>query len=576
MSKNVVDMTLRANMDLSNITSDISQIQNYLKKISLSPETKRSFDNLFDEATSDLEKIQKRIDKGFKTKGDVIGFEKAASGIDATFKKIENKLFKIYNLSDKDLFKLDPKLKGDIEAIEKKFANMAEDFPQTIKDGLKGLDKTIENFKKESQKKVGKEIINKVQNKDYTGALALAEKKLKAQQNVLANNPAAEKTVVPQIKTYNEIIKVLQKAIDYQDQFNNKVKYLETEKAERYEETLKSIRGALEGAQRVASDASRGFEQISSELRDAGEETVNFNSELDSIKQKVSYFFSLTNSVMLFRRILQDTINTTKELDAAMTETAVVTDFSVADMWKDLPRYTNIAKELGTTIKGVYETMTLYYQQGLKTEEVVEVGTETLKMARIAGLDYAKATDFMTAALRGFNMEVNELNAQRVNDVYSELAAITAADTQEIATAMTKTASIASSANMEFETTAAFLSQIIETTRESAETAGTALKTVIARFTELKKDPAEIGEVDGEMIDANKIETALRTIGVALRDTSGQFRELDDVFLDISAKWAGLDTNTQRYIATMAAGSRQQSRFIAMMSDYGRTTELVG
>jgi TP901 family phage tail tape measure protein len=63
----------------------------------------------------------------------------------------------------------------------------------------------------------------------------------------------------------------------------------------------------------------------------------------------------------------------------------------------------------------------------------------------------------MTAALRGFNMEVNEANAQRVNDVYSELAAITAADTQEIATAMTKTASIAQSANMELETTAALL-----------------------------------------------------------------------------------------------------------------------
>jgi hypothetical protein len=83
---------------------------------------------------------------------------------------------------------------------------------------------------------------------------------------------------------------------------------------------------------------------------------------------------------------------------------------------------------------------------------------------------------------------------------------------------MTKTASIANSANMEFETTAAFLSQIIETTQESAETAGTAMKTVIARFTELKKDPSLIGEVDGEVIDANKIETALNSIGVALRD----------------------------------------------------------
>lgn len=575
MSKNVVDMTLRANMDLSNITSDISQIQNYLKKISLSPETKRSFDNLFDEATSDLEKIQKRIDKGFKTKGDVIGFEKAASGIDATFKKIENKLFKLYNLSDKEIFKLDPKLKGDIEAIERKFANIAEDFPKDIKNGLKSVSGEIDKLKTTSQKKAGKEILSKIDSKDYEGALKLAQQKLKKQQAVAKSNPAADKTTGPQIKAYKNIVSVLQEAISHIDKFNNKAKYLEAEKAERVAQTFNTVKDNISKAQEAAEKASKGFGQVSTGIKDAAQETVNFNSELDSIKQRVSYFFSLTNSVMLFRRILQDTINTTKELDAAMTETAVVTDFSVADMWKDLPRYTNIAKELGTTIKGVYETMTLYYQQGLKTEEVVEVGTETLKMARIAGLDYAKATDFMTAALRGFNMEVNEINAQKVNDVYSELAAITAADTQEIATAMTKTASIASSANMEFETTAAFLSQIIETTRESAETAGTALKTVIARFTELKKDPAEIGEVDGEIVDANKIETALRTIDVALRDTSGQFRELDDVFLDISAKWAGLDTNTQRYIATMAAGSRQQSRFIAMMSDYSRTMELV-
>lgn len=152
---------------------------------------------------------------------------------------------------------------------------------------------------------------------------------------------------------------------------------------------------------------------------------------------------------------------------------------------------------------------------------------------------------------------------------------ITAADTNEIATAMTKTASIADSANMEFETTSAFLSQIIETTRESAETAGTAMKTIVARFQELKKDPAEIELVDGESVDANKIETALRSVGVALRDTEGQFRDLDDVFLDLASRWDSLDLNTQRYIATMAAGSRQQSRFIAMMQDYDRTMELV-
>jgi hypothetical protein len=57
------------------------------------------------------------------------------------------------------------------------------------------------------------------------------------------------------------------------------------------------------------------------------------------------------------------------------------------------------------------------------------VGTETMKMARIANMDAVDATTAMTAALRGFNMEINEMSATRVNDVYSELAAITAADT---------------------------------------------------------------------------------------------------------------------------------------------------
>lgn len=61
------------------------------------------------------------------------------------------------------------------------------------------------------------------------------------------------------------------------------------------------------------------------------------------------------------------------------------------------------------------------------------------------------------------------MSAQRVNDVYSELAKITATDTQQLATAMTKTASIAYSANMQFENVSAFLAQILETTQEAPE-----------------------------------------------------------------------------------------------------------
>ena len=343
-------------------------------------------------------------------------------------------------------------------------------------------------------------------------------------------------------------------------------------------EDLDAANKLLEQFQQNINDISPGIKKMSEDVDDASKsfkQLVQEQNSIDQLKNRLVSFFSIGSVIQTFRRAIHAAYESVKELDAVMTQAAVVTNYDVGDMWERLPEYTDRANKLGASVKGAYETTTLFYQQGLDNEQAIQLSIETMKMARIANLDYATATDYMTAALRGFNMELNEASATRVNDVYSKLAAITASDTREISIAMTKTASIANSANMELETTAALLSQIIETTREAPETAGTAMKTIIARFQELKKAPSEIGEVDGEVVDANKIEGALRTIGVALRDTNGQFRDLDDVFLDIAKKWDSLDTNTQRYIATMAAGSRQQSRFIAMMSDYERTMELV-
>ena len=348
-------------------------------------------------------------------------------------------------------------------------------------------------------------------------------------------------------------------------------------------ENLQKLIGNLQTTESEVSRQGPVFNNFRQQVQQAGAELVNFDNrmrEVEQLKSRILYFFSLNNSIQLVRRTMRDAYNTIKELDKAMTETAVVTDFSVGDMWAQLPEYTKRANELGVTTKAAYEAATLYYQQGLKTNEVMAISNETLKMARIAGLDAATATDRMTNAVRGFNMEINEANTQRVNDVYSRLAAISASNVDEISTAMTKVASLAHNANMEFETTAAFLAQIIETTRESAETAGTALKTVVARFSEVKKlvDEGELEGTDeeGEVIDVNKVSKALRTAGIDMNRYFLGEVGIDDIFMELASKWDSLTTLQQRYIATQAAGSRQQSRFIALMSDYARTQELVG
>lgn len=417
--------------------------------------------------------------------------------------------------------------------------------------------------------------------KSLKDAIANYEKQIaqleSTKKRSISNNPAVQ-------NSWNEIINLLKgSGVSGVDQIakydlnavNSALRGLETSQAEK-------VRKLLEEIQRNANGAANGVNRLSNSgksLRGAVTTTTQFNRELDMMQYRIQYFFGLNNSIQLLKRGLRQAYNTVKELDSAMTETAVVTDFTVSDMWNQLPLYTKTANELGATTLGAYQTMTLFYQQGLKTNEAFQLGTETMKMARIANMEYATATDMMTAALRGFNMTLNETSAKRVNDVYSKLASITAADTEEIATAMTKTASIANSASMEFETTAAFLSQIIETTREAPETAGTALKTIIARFTEVKKlydkDQLTGEDSEGEAININKIDTALQSVGLSLKGFLRGEEGLDDILLQLASKWGTLDIATQRYIATMAAGSRQQSRFLAMMGNYDRTLELV-
>lgn len=89
------------------------------------------------------------------------------------------------------------------------------------------------------------------------------------------------------------------------------------------------------------------------------------------------------------------------------------------------------------------------------------------------------------------------------------------------------------------------------------ETIGTALKTVIARFSEVKKLYTE-GELtgtdeEGEEIDVNKVSAALRTAGINMNEYFTGAMGLDEVFLELSKRWDSLTEVQQRYIATMAA-----------------------
>lgn len=614
-------------------TSQINNFNNHLQKLGQQMEILRGEIGRIDTSFSNL-KLSSQLQKQFENLKNI-----ANSMFDDYTNQISSVESKISSFTNKIGISLEPEEISDLaKAISstEKLNKLQDEKQVSLQQQRANIQANI-SARKESLKQAQQEVILARQNQEAIAAqlvtqkekitsmrgegadTASLQKQVDIQKDLTAKNNEAREAVLRREKAQEEILQGLKLEQDRlaeiesslsnitkffnglkgdssgldddaaaaAKEFSNlhvKVSQLEKQLEEANAELQKfkdlQSRKAITGLESSIDDINnfkKGVDKASESTGEMADNMERLNKQdefFNNLKARATAMFGLTNAFIYMNRFIRESVQTIKELDAAFTEIAVVTNMTTEQLWESFDTYNEMAQRLGTTTVDAIETSALYYQQGLDTVEVLELTEETMKMARIAGMDYAEATDRMTAALRGFKLEMSE--ASRVNDVFSALAAESAVDTDELSSALTRTASIAASAGMELETTSAFLSQMIETTREAPENLGTAMKTIIARFQELKTAVNDSVEIDGELVEVNKVDTALQSVGVQLRDSlTGQFRDLDDVFLELASKWDTLDRNTQRYVATIAAGSRQQSRFIAMMDNYERTLELV-
>jgi TP901 family phage tail tape measure protein len=233
-----------------------------------------------------------------------------------------------------------------------------------------------------------------------------------------------------------------------------------------------------------------------------------------------------------------------------------------------LGSYQDLAKQCGATTKEIAEVATEYMKQGKTIEDSLVLTEAAVKAAKVARVSVGDSVNYLTTALNGFRLSADQ--AMAVSDKFAAVAAASATDYDELAIALSKVASQANLAGMSIDYTTALLTKGLETTREAPETMGTALKTIIARMREL----GDYGETLDDSMDINNVESQLKYVGIALRDTSGELRSTEDVLDELGHKWDSLNKNQQAAIAKALAGTRQQSRLIAMMEDYERVTEL--
>lgn len=181
-------------------------------------------------------------------------------------------------------------------------------------------------------------------------------------------------------------------------------------------------------------------QKYTTRIEEAGSAQLALTDSISRMSLTVQRLLSVYQIYYKIRQVIQQTFTDVQNLDKAFSSIAMVTNYTVKEMWESYSKYAEMANELGQSTQNAIEASALFYQQGLDTNDALQLTTDTMKLATLAGADFSTATSQMTAALRGFHMEMDQ--GSHITDVYSELAARAAADVNGIAYAMSKTASM--------------------------------------------------------------------------------------------------------------------------------------
>lgn len=433
---------------------------------------------------------------------------------------------------------------------------------QEFTQAYRQLTKTVQNNKEAQQKY--KTVLEQCQTIEQQVNTAIQQKYNTIQQQISSNAQliSSEQRKIQQWTKEQQEIKDTASA---QNQLTEKQKQFLTE-VTKVKTTLTQLNNTQTENTTKTRQATQNTQQHTIALN-TNNQAQEKNASLLTRVTKTLINYSMVYSTL--RRVLRATITTFTEMDEALTGMAVVTNMSREQAWEMAGTLQELGRETGLAATEIANAATMFYQQGKSTTQVLELTEAAAKAAAIAGIDLASSVDLLTNAMNGFQMSSSQ--AMEVSDKFAALAAAAATDYEELAVALSKVAAQANLAGMSMDFTLGLLTAGIEVTREAPETIGTALKTIIARMREL----TDYGKTLEDGMNINRVAEALDNIGIALTDETGMMRDLEDVITEIGQAWDTLNTNQRANVAVAMAGTRQQSRFIAMMQDFERTQELV-
>lgn len=262
-----------------------------------------------------------------------------------------------------------------------------------------------------------------------------------------------------------------------------------------------------------------------------------------------------------FMGSLQSAYGYAKSLNSSLNDIQIVTGNSTQQMAEFAEQANKAAQSLSTTTTAYSNAALIFYQQGLDDEAVLDRTNTVIKLANVTKDSAEDVSSYMTAIWENFYD--GSKNLEYYADVITRLGADTAASSAEIAEGLESFASIGKTIGLSYEYATSALTTIVAKTRASASEVGNGLRTIFSRLQNLS-----LGETLDDGTDLTKYTKALATVGVSVKDASGELKSMDNILDDLASKWGTLDQAEKVALANTVGGVRQYTKLISLMDNW--------
>mgnify|MGYP005893516721 CR=1 FL=1 len=331
---------------------------------------------------------------------------------------------------------------------------------------------------------------------------------------------------------------------------------------------LAQIKADLQSADSVKFTALQNeFRQIQSEAKQMGLTTNATVQEMKSaFDSTVANVVSLTAAFQTFKQM----VNTAKDIDTSLYNLQVATGGTREQTKALIGTYNEMAQDLGSTTTQVANAADDWLRSGKSISEANDLIKDSMVLAKIGMMETGEATEDLMAILNGYHID-----ASKAIEIISKLGSVdreSASDAGGLAEALSRTASSAKQAGVDIDLLLGMLAAMKDTAPTiSNEQIGNSIKSITARFSQVKANKfvdAETGD------DLSNVETVLGKIGIKIRSSIDDYRDLSDVLRELAAKYNDLTDVQRNAVGSALFGTYQSNLGTLMLSNWNKVEKL--